>query len=44
MVAGSIFEAFDHLIDLSDRREWVGGSALMPSMLFGKLGVAAREV
>lgn len=44
MVAGSIFEAFDHLIDLSDTQEWIGGSALMPAMLFGELGVAAREV
>ncbi|NJN74747.1 MAG: TldD/PmbA family protein [Limnothrix sp. RL_2_0] len=43
MVAGSIFEAFDDLIDLSNTCEWVGGSAYMPSMLFGKLGVASRE-
>lgn len=44
MVAGSIFEAFDDLIDLSNTCEWIGGSAYMPSMLFGKLGVASREV
>jgi PmbA protein len=44
MVAGSIFEAFDRLIDLSNTCEWIGGSALMPSMLFGELGVASREV
>lgn len=44
MVAGSIFEAFDDLIDLSNTCEWVGGSAYMPSMLFGKLGVTSREV
>lgn len=43
MVAGSIFEAFQHLVDLSDRAEWVGGGSLMPSLLFGELGVAARQ-
>lgn len=43
MVAGSIFEAFNDLVDLSDRPEWVGGGAYVPSVLFGKLGVAARE-
>ncbi|PSB04679.1 TldD/PmbA family protein [Merismopedia glauca] len=43
MVAGSIFEAFNHLVDLSDRPEWVGGSAYVPSILFEKLGVAARQ-
>lgn len=43
MVAGSIFEAFDHLVDFSQERDWVGGGALLPSMLFGKLGVSARQ-
>jgi PmbA protein len=43
MVAGSIFEAFQHLVDLSDTPEWVGGGAYLPSLLFNQLGVAARE-
>lgn len=43
MVAGSIFEAFQNLVDLADRAEWVGGGANVPSMLFRKLGVAARQ-
>lgn len=43
MVAGSIFEAFQNLADLADRAEWVGGGANVPSMLFRKLGVAARQ-
>ena len=43
MVAGSIFEAFQQLVDLGDQPEWVGGSSYMPSLLFGKLGVAARN-
>lgn len=43
MVAGSIFEAFDNLVDFSDTPEWVGGGAYMPYVLFGSLGVAARE-
>ncbi len=43
MVAGSIFEAFQNLVDLSDRPEWIGGGAYLPSMLFQKLGVAARQ-
>ncbi len=43
MVAGSIFEAFQNLVDLSDRPEWVGGSAYLPSILFQKLGVTARQ-
>ncbi|MBW4467894.1 MAG: TldD/PmbA family protein [Pegethrix bostrychoides GSE-TBD4-15B] len=42
MVAGSIFEAFQHLVDLGDVAEWVGGRAYMPSLLFDQLGVAAR--
>ncbi len=42
MVAGNIFEAFSNLVDLSDRPEWVGGSSLIPHILFAKLGVAAR--
>ncbi|MBI4780240.1 MAG: TldD/PmbA family protein [Oscillatoriophycideae cyanobacterium NC_groundwater_1537_Pr4_S-0.65um_50_18] len=43
MVAGSIFEAFQHLVDLGDQPEWVGGSSYVPSLLFGNLGVAARN-
>ena len=43
MVAGSIFEAFQDLVDLSSETEWVGGGALMPAILFGKLGVASRS-
>ena len=43
MVAGNIFEAFSNLVDLSDRAEWVGGSSLVPHILFAKLGVAARH-
>lgn len=43
MVAGSIFEAFQNLVDLADQAEWVGGGANVPSMLFRKLGVAARQ-
>lgn len=43
MVAGNIFEAFNNLVDLSDRPEWVGSSAYVPHILFAKLGVAARQ-
>ena len=43
MVAGNIFEAFNDLVDLSDRPEWVGSSAYVPHILFAKLGVAARQ-
>lgn len=43
MVAGSIFEAFQHLVDLGDTPEWVGGRAYLPSMLFEQLGVASRK-
>ena len=43
MVAGNIFEAFNNLVDLSDRSEWVGSSAYVPHILFAKLGVAARQ-
>ncbi len=43
MVAGSIFEAFDQLIDLGNQCEWIGGGAYMPAMLFGELGVASRQ-
>ena len=41
-IHGNIFEAFSNLVDLSDRAEWVGGSSLVPHILFAKLGVAAR--
>lgn len=43
MVAGNIFEAFNNLVDLSDRPKWVGSSAYVPHILFSKLGVAARK-
>nr|WP_242050645.1 metallopeptidase TldD-related protein [Oculatella sp. FACHB-28] len=43
MVAGNIFEAFQHLADLGSTPEWVGGGAYLPSMLFQQLGVAARQ-
>lgn len=43
MVAGNIFEAFQHLVDLSDHAEWVGGGAYLPSFLFEQLGVVARK-
>lgn len=43
MIAGNIFEAFQHLVDLSDRAEWVGGGACLPGILFKQLGVAARK-
>jgi PmbA protein len=42
MVAGSIFEAFQNLVDLGDTPEWVGGSSAIPPILFSQLGVAAR--
>ncbi|GAB4369040.1 MAG: TldD/PmbA family protein [Elainellaceae cyanobacterium] len=43
MVAGSIFEAFQHLADLSDTPEWVGSGSYLPGILFSQLGVAARN-
>jgi len=43
MVAGNIFEAFQHLVDFSDTPEWVGGGSYLPSILFSQLGVAARN-
>ncbi len=43
MVAGSIFEAFQNLVDLSSETEWIGGGALMPAILFAQLGVASRS-
>jgi PmbA protein len=43
MVAGSIFEAFQHLEDLGDQPEWVGGGVYIPSIAFQQLGVAARN-
>jgi PmbA protein len=43
MVAGNIFDAFNNLVDLSDKPEWVGGGAYMPYLLFGELGVASRN-
>ena len=43
MVAGNIFEAFNNLVDLSDRAKWVGGSSYLPHILFASLGVASRN-
>lgn len=43
MVAGNIFDAFNSLVDLSDRPEWIGSGAYVPHILFAKLGVAARQ-
>ena len=43
MVAGNIFEAFNNLVDLSDRPEWVGSGSYVPHVLFAQLGVAARQ-
>lgn len=43
MVAGSIFEAFNQLVDFSDQCEWVGGSSYVPYILFDRLGVASRD-
>lgn len=43
MVAGNIFEAFNNLVDFSDRAQWVGSSSYMPYILFSQLGVASRE-
>ncbi|HHP7232920.1 MAG TPA: TldD/PmbA family protein [Xenococcaceae cyanobacterium] len=43
MVAGNIFEAFNQIIDFSDRPQWVGSSSYFPDILFAKLGVASRE-
>jgi PmbA protein len=42
MVAGSIFEALQQ-VELGDTAEWVGGRALMPSLLLTQLGVASRQ-
>jgi PmbA protein len=44
MVAGNLFEAFNaDLQALSAEQSWVFGSALLPGILFRKLGVAARS-
>lgn len=43
MVAGSIFECFKNLVDLSDEPEWVGGGAYLPNLMFEQLGVASRQ-
>ena len=43
MVAGNIFEAFNNLVDMSDRAEWMGSSSYLPYILFASLGVASRE-
>ncbi len=43
MVAGNIFEAFNYVVDLSDRPEWVGSGSYLPYILFSQLGVAAKQ-
>lgn len=43
MVAGNIFEAFNNLVDLGDRPEWVGSGSYIPHILFSQLGVAAKQ-
>jgi PmbA protein len=43
MVAGNIFDAFNNLVDFSDKQEWVGGGAYVPYVLFDRLGVASKN-
>jgi PmbA protein len=43
MVAGNIFEAFNNLVNFSDRAEWVGSGSYLPYILFAQLGVASRH-
>jgi PmbA protein len=43
MVAGNIFEAFNHLIDLSSKTELVGGGSIVPYLAFSQLGVASKQ-
>jgi PmbA protein len=43
MVAGSIFEAFNNLVELGNTPEWIGGGSYLPSLLFAQLGVATRQ-
>ncbi|VEP15378.1 putative Zn-dependent protease-like protein [Hyella patelloides LEGE 07179] len=43
MVAGNIFDAFNNLVDFSDRSQWVGSSSHLPYILFSQLGVASRN-
>ncbi|MGB3401347.1 MAG: TldD/PmbA family protein [Microcoleaceae cyanobacterium] len=43
MVAGSIFEAFQQMVDLGSQPQWFGSSAFVPCILFEKLGVTARQ-
>lgn len=43
MVAGNIFQAFQNLVDIGNVPELVGGGYYLPSILFQKLGVAARQ-
>lgn len=42
MVSGSLFEAFQNLVDLGNEREWVGGNTYVPSLLFEQMSVASR--
>ncbi|MGB3533701.1 MAG: TldD/PmbA family protein [Microcoleaceae cyanobacterium] len=43
MVAGSIFEAFQQMVDLGSQPQWFGSSAFVPCILFQQLGVTARQ-
>jgi PmbA protein len=43
MVAGSIFEAFQQMVDLGSQPQWFGSSAFVPCILFEQLGVTARQ-
>ena len=43
MVAGSIFEAFNQIVDLGCQPQWAGGGAYVPGILFEQLGVTARQ-
>jgi PmbA protein len=43
MVAGSIFEAFQQMVDLGNQTQWFGASACVPCILFQQLGVTARQ-
>jgi PmbA protein len=42
MVAGNIFEVLNHIVDLSDRAEWVGSRFYCPYLLCSQLGVASK--
>jgi PmbA protein len=42
MVAGNIFDVLNHIIDMSDRAEWVGSRFYCPYLLCSQLGVASK--